>query len=809
MLAGLADSPEWVETLGNIHLRGNKSVLQEIGEYLMRAMGFKGDDTALAQVVSNYEKLLKSTATDSGRTVFRSDAMEALGENTSKIQNTVEAASSMLDGVKQTLKTAFSLYDNIAQGDKELADLLVSDGAAVGARKASVIDYKRNLSLEMQAAATMVDDAIVSQLKSQGVNMLDRFFQRGKFKSARAALEDRVVKYLDDAYTSELNGLPVSKPAEDIAPIIKAYKESGWAGRWFDHIKASGLDNGSGLERSDYYFPRAYSYDKMRQGIHSGLELKHYRGLFRAALRDIYPNIQDDIVQKAATDIADGIYNGKASQGPMWTRFISGMSNDELVEAMRQAGMDEDAVKAFTDANTSAQGATSTARNLRQRNRFNMTKEYVVDGHAMKLSDILDTDVAHAMHGYTNRMSGRVGLAYAGVNDLKTIQKTIQVAKHSQPDPTAWEDVVNDTMDFILGGAPKDYQGTGLRAATNIANAVMLKNSGLYQLTDMALAMKEFGMKRVFRAMVKSPWFQEGKVTFTDGDMSSRLDSILRGNIQRETKFRWLGTYADDNLDLTRTAQWYNVTQNIRQASMHANGMSMVHRMQVNCMSGIVADSLKSMLKGSKDELARLERFGLDADSAAQMAAAYAKNPEKMLPMHLQMQMETVGTRMMDYLVQAVRTGETSHFAQFNPVGKLIIGFNSFGMAATNKVLRRGYNEGGLIGLAHIMMYQYPMMLLATMAKNAMDGKPAQDKRTFADAAAGMSVLGGLTVLQPLFTGDNPRHSLVSMGYIVNAIGEMQKVASGSSNLKDFTKQVPLVQEFVPTRILINNFGDE
>ena len=577
-------------------------------------------------------------------------------------------------------------------------------------------------------------------------------------------------------------------------------------------MTAAGLVDDGTLIKSDYYFPRQYSYDKMRQGIANGRSLDNYRDLFRQALRDVYPSMEPEVVQRVAKEMVDGIYNGRASaSGPMWKQLINGMGNDEVVMAMRNAGVDESAIQSFLAGNVRESGATSPARNLRQRTRFNMDKEYIVDGQAMRMQDLMDTDVAKVMHGYTNRMSGRVGMAYAGVSDLKTLETMINESKHALADSGKWEKTVNDTIDFILGGAPADagQMPDLLRAAGNMANATMLKNSGLYQLTDTALAMKEFGMSRVLRGMREQPWFKEGAVAIRTPDMASRLDAILRGSIQKEMRFRWLNTYADDNLDLTRQASWFNVTQNVGQAARHVNGMSMVHRLQVNLNSGIVADELQQMFKGDAEAFKRLERFGLTREIADRAIAANKANPGAMFQPDLQMQVEVVGTRMMDYLVQQVRTGETSHFAQFNPIGKVIVGYQSFALAATNKILRRELNDAGWIGVAHIMAYQFPLMLLATMAKHGMDGKEADTQKLIAESVMGMSAIGGISLLQDIFTGDSPRHSLASMGYVTGLLGAVQDLATGNMDIQTFTKQVPLIQEFAPTRAIINNFGDD
>ena len=812
MLAGLGDSPEWVEYLSRMKSPTGKSMLRQIGEYIMNALGVRTKGSALEDVLDAYEDAVKWTAKDYADQAqsFRSESFQDLAGT--EVKNEALKAQTMLDNTKRKLATMFSLYDNIAEGNEDLARLLVSDATAVGGRKPSVVDFKRNLTLEMDASASVVEDAIIGALKAKGVGFTDRFFHRSNFRAARADLEDRLGRYLDSAYSAEVNGRPVPLPDSDLVPLVEAYRSSGWASKWHDHMTAAGLVDDGSLVKSDYYFPRQYSYDKMRQGIANGRSLDNYRDLFRQALRDVYPSMESEVVQRVAKEMVDGIYNGRASaSGPMWKQLINGMSNDEVVMAMRNAGVDESAIQSFLAGNVRESGATSPARNLRQRTRFNMDKEYIVDGQAMRMQDLMDTDVAKVMHGYTNRMSGRVGMAYAGVSDLKMLETMINESKHSLADSGKWEKTVNDTIDFILGGAPADagQMPDLLRAAGNLANATMLKNSGLYQLTDTALDLKEFGMSRVLRSMREQPWFKEGAVVIRNPDMASRLDTVLRGNIQREMRFRWLNTYADDNLDLTRQASWFNVTQNIGQAARHVNGMSMVHRLQVNLSSGMVADELKQMFKGDAEAFKRLERFGLTRDIADRAVAANKANPGAMFQPDLQMQVEVVGTRMMDYLVQQVRTGETSHFAQFNPIGKLIVGFQSFALAATNKILRRELNDAGWIGVAHIMAYQFPLMLLATMAKHGMDGKEVDTRKLIAESVMGMSAIGGISLLQDVFLGDSPRHSLASMGYVTGLLGALQALATGNMDIQTFTKQVPLIQEFAPTRAIINNFGDD
>ncbi len=278
MLAGLGDSPEWIEYLSRTQSPTGKSMLRQIGEYIMNALGVRTKGSALEDVLDAYEDAVKWTAKDYADQAqsFRSESFQDLAGTS--VKNEALNAQAMMDTAKRKFATMFSLYDNIAEGNEDLARLLVSDATAVGGRKPSVVDFKRNLTLEMDASASVVEDAIIGALKAKGVGFTDRFFHRSNFRAARADLEDRLGRYLDSAYSAEVNGRPVPLPDSDLVPLVEAYRSSGWASKWHDHMTAAGLVDDGSLVKSDYYFPRQYSYDKMRQGIANGHSLDNYRG---------------------------------------------------------------------------------------------------------------------------------------------------------------------------------------------------------------------------------------------------------------------------------------------------------------------------------------------------------------------------------------------------------------------------------------------------------------------------------------------------------------------------------------------------
>lgn len=809
LLAGLADDKDLLTLLRNTEVQG-ASALRRIAQTILKALGAKVDNNALNKVLDTYDQLLDVAAKERGVERFKSDAFKEFGE----FPNTPAGDVRRLDKFKSFFERSFALYDNIAEGDKDLADLLVSDGSAVGARRPSVADYKRNLTLELDGAAANVEKAIVDSIRAEGGNLFDAFLNRSKFKAARREKEGKLAQYLDQAYSAETAGREVAVPPQDIAPLVKAYVDSEWATKWFDHLKNSGLvEVDSQVKRSPYYFPRSYSYDAVRQQIANKTRTAaDYRDLFRQALRDTFPDISTEVSGRVARDLFENIYNGTSKQqGPAWRQIVNGFGNDQLVGAMRSAGIDDAQIQAFmTGQVQGGVNSTSRVKNLRTRTRFDLQKEYIVNGVAMRMADVLDTDIAKGMQGYTNRLSGRVGLAYAGVTDIGSLEATINAAKQNvKGDPARYQKAVDDTLDYIVGAVPAGSEVPELfRAAANLANATLLKNSGLYQIADTALAMKEFGMVRVVRSMAKEKWWKEAESVAKDPTQSARLDSILRGSIQKELRFRWLNTYADDNLDLTRSSRWFNISQNIGQAARHVNGMALVHRAQTNINAGLVMDELKLMLNGDAAAAKRLERWGLSSEQAAEFANLSKGKGDVLLPPKQQLELEIIGTRLMDHVIQQIRVGETSHFAQFSPVGKVVVGYGNFAVAGTNKILRREYKDNGWIGLAHVAAYQFPLMYLITQARLSADGKDESQANIIKEAVKQMSIIGGFSFLTSIFDEQAPRSSLTATAYATNILGIAQKLASGELTAKDASRVLPLVQEFLPTRAIINNYGD-
>lgn len=840
MVAGLGDDQGgYTKFLQNQRsISGKEPALRKLTKHIMGLLGIKTSARTgftdvvdqMTDLLGHHEELFGPYAASKAAPEFASETMRTITEPARKAAQ--EAAASGADPalaaakaaygqVKQRFKQFFALRDDIARGSEEhaaFADRLLSDATHVGSRNASAVDIKRLLKSQMDATAGLVEKAISDELIRSGrAGRVQQFFYSKSFVAERKAMEQKLTEYLDYAHGEAREGRVPDAPDADIANVVKAYTDSGWAERWHDHISNINPEAGEAFAKTPYYLPRRYNGDKLRNLMRSrGLENKDVIDVFSQALRDAYPTMDRDLSRQVARTWHQSLTSAQPAQGAMWRRAINGQSNDEFIQMLMDNGVDiEQAQKILDDATFNKQATGSNPnKNLRKRNALDMQKEYLTpNGKYLKLSELVDSDVTKLMQQYNNRMSGRLGLHSAGYGDLKDLANDIDDLRAKLPeDVEGWTNKVNDTVDSIMGYPPRGDTPDALLASGYLSNALMLKNSGLYQLTDLALTAKEFGMYRTVRAMMQSGLFKHAQIELgKDPSLHRRLHNVLNASVQDDMRFRWLHSYAEDNTDLTRSAQWVNIARNLSQSAYTANGMRFIHRAMVNMNSGLVRDSILAALQGSEKDAALLEKFGMRRDLLDQMRKEHAANPEEILSNNLQQHLETVGQRFMDYVVQQNRTGETAHFAEMNPIGRVLIGYQSFAFAGTNKILRRHLDNGDYVGLGMLMAYQFPMMALATYARYGMDGN--LDKKgtsdLVSDAVSGMSAIGGASMVMDLFNS-RAGGGVSMLGGFNNIISTLQSIQSkGSMSMKDASKLMPLAQEFIPLRMLINNTADD
>src|SRR5699024_10657960 len=121
-----------------------------------------------------------------------------------------------------------------------------------------------------------------------------------------------------------------------------------------------------------HYLPRRYSGKKISDMYNSGWTRSEIVKGFRMVLKDTYPGMDADTLSKVSESMLRGIEQGGLNSNN-WRSMISSLSDDELIMAMRNAGIEDSKIQSFLARNQQAQtGLGSSSTMFKSRARFNM-----------------------------------------------------------------------------------------------------------------------------------------------------------------------------------------------------------------------------------------------------------------------------------------------------------------------------------------------------------------------------------------------------------------------------------------------------
>lgn len=841
-IAGIANSPDLRRLLTKIESPfGNEGVFRSFTKAIMQLLGIKPKSTAFSDAVDSLHDLLSGTndmAMSKAVPQVTSKSMKGMEEaaKTAYLGASPKAAASsaatgMLNWSKEFFKNNFMLSSQIGKGNAELAETLFGNPLLNGVRKDSVVDYKRLYQSVGSMQAAQVENAIYAAAKEHyGINFSDQFFSRRKFRAAVVDLEQEASRYLHAAHDAHVQGANIPVPSDKIKGIVDAYVDSNWAKTWRDNLNDAGL--GGELVDSPYYLPVRYSPDRVMRGLSNGdYEVSDIKSLISQVVKDNFQHLPNELQTALANKWARSLTSDVPNVGATWKIKASQGTAGQLTQTLRDMGIDDATVKSIVDAPEIEALLTNTTgeRSLKRRNQLDYNKEYTTpSGLILKLDDIIDHSTTRLMERYNARMSGRAALAHHGYADLSTLSTVVNDARRNVPtdiDVHKWSRFVDESIDAILGNMATGEIPDALRAAGSISNAMVLKNSGIYGLTDTALSMYELGFSRVLKGMMRGGMWRDFAKEAGSTEFATRFHNVLNGAMKNDMRFKLIHNFAEDNTELTHVANYVNVAKNFGNSVHTVNGLRMVHSGVTNLNSGIVYDMFMDLFtnKGmklnnnvweatgsTKQSLNTLRKYGLRDDLLTRMRDQHAANAGALFDRTTQQHLELVGQRVLDNLLQQTRLGEVSHFASLNPIGRAVVGYLSFSLGATTRILGRMVANKEYAGLSMLMAYQLPLMLMASYTKAILDGKTADatSGKLIMDSVSNMGMLGGLGVALSVFSDQSPRNGLAMLAAPYATAQWLKQVSTGSTDLQQTSRVLPLVQTFIPLRAVINNLAD-
>ena len=465
--------------------------------------------------------------------------------------------------------------------------------------------------------------------------------------------------------------------------------------------------------------------------------------------QDGYAVIKDyvrDNFAKLSEDLANKIMSVSG-----WDRILGVDEKTDLIELMRET----------TGAKHIDISATLGQSSI-FKHRFAWDYD-IVSPDGIQLRNMLGSDImADVEHSVLATASSVAmsGVSYRSVKgELKYLSNADNVrefwdifkddlTKAYDGDSAKASEVMRYAYNLSMGNPVGADIGDVARAAASIANTMFLGKSGLYNLVDFGSIGNEFNtvatIKEVIPALKRGIGFDPK--TLTKKECMDLID-ILRLESFEEGRFRNVVTRQNEDMfvlkkSITREIEW--ATQSVR----FLNGMEAVRRLQINMTTSLYVKRLESAIKGNiKDQEYFAKNSGYSKgifNSIKREVDKHGWNVYQWDNKALANRVHTEARTTVDNVILSVRNGERPRFMD-NPIGKVAFAYQSFVFAANQKLLRRYWNQEGVLGVATLMTMQLPLACLVGMLSNVIEGKdPEKDLVT--SVSTSMSSLGLLTI---------------------------------------------------------------
>lgn len=768
--------------------------------------------TLFDQTVAEFEKLLqfksdlKVSTTDAPR-VPSMQSVQLAGAPDIKALGT-RAGKSM--------NANFALYDKIKSlgglGAAKLADDLVVDAAGSSAQSAA--HYARTAHLAGNIGIAQVDTMFAGAMRARGWSVFSRLRNPTGYIEARRTLSEEVYAKLAENHAKFREGGDITPHANpDVERIVKSFADSKWAQDQLQRIKAAQVTGSELVEDSPYYLPRRHSGDKVSEFLRTNLNVtrEDVAGMYGSQFFRMFSEqgMEMATAKKLGNQMLRNMEQRSAGVSG-YRQHIAGMTEDDIEFAMRNAGIEEEQIASFLRSASAAGKDSNTVRNLRRRAEFNMTEDYTTkSGAAINPQMFVQKDVVGLMEGYTRTMSGRVGLARAGYPDVKAIAAAVDDAVKQADDARVAQTTLDDTVNKLLGYPTGEDVPDILRSFSVLSGATALANSGVYQLADTALLMKEFGIAKVLRGMASTAYGRDAMKLAQSTEYGSRLRDVLEARNVLSGRYRSVLTHLDDNTDIGSLGLAHQMIQQMGQGTRFVNGMEFVRRGQSKLVAGLIGDSFDSAIRGDAAAAKSLSRFGLNDDLLARAKDAFNKNPDlREWPSDIRLDMETAAHNMADTLVLENRLGEIPGWLQFSALGKFILPYMNFVAGSWNKILRRTVRQDGATGVAQMLAYQLPLTTLTSIAalsgtdKEITPGALAANVLTQAPLMSWMGFAVNMV-------SQGPSNSIAALGIVDKAFSATSSILSGDPDPAQIMRAVPFMSILPGIRIMAAAMDEE
>lgn len=444
---------------------------------------------------------------------------------------------------------------------------------------------------------------------------------------------------------------------------------------------------------------------------------------------------------------------------------------------------------------------------------------FAVDNElGLPLYRLLNDDLLNTAARNIQEECGRVALSTAtmkdkygdvfNLNDPINIAKAQSLIRDLAKDQgfgdNAAESLATLTFDALLGRATGETLSPLWQVATQLAQAIQLKNSGLYNVTEIANTAHVFGTTATLSKFIPAIKMGLRTETLTAKDAKDVKD-LVSTMYAMESRIRPdVAILSDDMTDAAKG----DVARGILNSAQYMrwiNGQAQVAQWQANMNAWLYQDALEKAIRDQ--DMTMLERAGHtftteDFIHLRDMYAAHGMAVEKWTDKELAQKVIRNCFDVVTNISLQVRRGDKPRFLD-TTVGKISFAYQSFVWASHNKLLRRFRADYGNVDAAMFIARQLPLAALMAISVQALNGKdPFEDQGALANSIINSwSALGLISYAGSIYTagiaGSAPAFSALN----TYMRGTESLVTQGDPTT--ILKNIPLLGGFLPYRMAI------
>jgi hypothetical protein len=676
----------------------------------------------------------------------------------------------------------FSLFKRVAGYSPEAqsaAERLLDDPLSPSSVSAASIH--RELTARHSLLLNQYEDALRLGLAEDGWTNIQRFKDPVGYRRAQQDFEQAVRMELDHRMIDPSFRGANPRVAQAVDRLGEYSRAVG------KELEASGMVEKGFVDKNPYYYPRRMNVTKLEQIEQTVGKKPFMREMTTAVQRGVGTDRPTaNVIAYAMVERARRKGYGIDNSG----HIVNKEGAQELLDIIKNAPGVDDAAKARASALLQPAGEDA-GRAPMLKNRINIDMMHQI-APGVQVRDLFDDSITSMMDSYNRRINGRIALAQAGLGTDAERGAMIEAVSKSIKDPAQRRQAVADMeniFNYFLGAPVGEEMPQFMRQLSALTQATGLAASGLWQLVEYGTIMQRFGMVNTVKSMLRTmpearALLNQMRATTQEGkQLALDVEEALTAQVAGDIRMRPVMEHYEDMFTADKTP-WVMRMEHARDATMYVNLQKYIHFHQTRTTAALVTQTLRKAAEGDAKAIAAMQKYGATQQLLSDIRAEVAKSGTKLDAWDEQVfnRARVVMINAMDDAIVRARLGEIPAFAEFSTLGKFLFTFRRFVAATHNKTLVNTLNRDGVLGMATLMAYQYPLAFLATAANNVISGK-GFDPQSPITATAGQALnylgaIGFASEFTGVLTGQQRSFGAPGLLFLDRVYGVAGNVAS-------------------------------